>query len=91
MDQLINAVSGPFGALALSVAILWWLANKIVPIIQAYLEKQNDRLGDLVRAIEKTVNAHEADRKTFEKALTNLSTRLGRVEEDLSTIKEKLQ
>jgi len=90
MEAFITTVSGPLGALALSVAILWWLANRIVPVMQSYLEKQNDRLGDLVGAIEKTVTAHEADRKTFEKALGNLSSRLGKVEEDLTIIKDKL-
>lgn len=90
MEAFIATVSGPLGALALSVGILYWLASKVVPIMQTYLEKQNDRLGDLVGAIEKTVTAHEKDRETFEKALNNLSRRLGKVEEDVHTIKEKL-
>ena len=90
METFITTVSGPLGALALSVGILYWRASKVVPIMQTYLEKQNERLGDLVQAIEKTVIAHEKDRDTFEKALNNLSRRLGKVEEDVHTIKEKL-
>lgn len=90
METFITTVSGPLGALALSVGILYWLASKVVPIMQTYLEKQNERLGDLVQAIEKTVIAHEKDRDTFEKALNNLSRRLGKVEEDVHAIKEKL-
>ena len=90
MEQIVAAVTGPFGALALSVGILVYLAKQIVPMLKSYLETQSQRLGDMVNALQKTVDAHEADRKTFEAALSQLDTRLDRVETDIHAIKTKL-
>lgn len=87
---LIEAVTGPLGALVLSTAILYWLAAKVLPILQKYLETQNEKLHDLVRALEKTVDSHEADRKTFEAAISGLTQRLDTVEDDVKSIKQKL-
>lgn len=90
MDKFIAAVTGPLGALALSVAILVWLAKQIVPMLKAYLESQSQGLKDMVHALQKTVDAHEADRKTFEAALSQLDSRLDRVETDIHAIKNKI-
>ena len=90
MEAFITAVTGPLGALALSVGILWWLATKLVPVLQAYLESQATSLRNMVTALEKTVTAHERDRKMFEAAISQLDTRLDRVESDIHTIKTKL-
>jgi hypothetical protein len=87
---LIEAVTGPLGALVLSTAILYWLASRVLPILQKYLETQNEKLHDLVRALEKTVDSHEADRKTFETAISGLTQRLDNVEDDVRVIKQKL-
>jgi hypothetical protein len=84
----LSAVTGPFGALILSIAILYWVANKALPILQRYLEEQNSKFGDLVKALEKTVNSHDADRRTFENAIASLTTRLDKVEDDIKDIKE---
>lgn len=90
MEQIVAAVTGPFGALALSVAILVWLAKQIVPMLKAYLESQSDGLKNMVTALQKTVDSHEADRKTFEAALSQLDSRLDRVETDIHAIKNKI-
>jgi hypothetical protein len=90
MEAFITAVTGPLGALALSVGILWWLATRLVPVLQAYLESQAASLRNMVTALEKTVIAHERDRKMFEAAISQLDTRLDRVESDIHTIKTKL-
>lgn len=90
MEQIVAAVTGPFGALALSVAILVWLAKQIVPMLRAYLESQSDGLKNMVTALQKTVDSHEADRKTFEAALSQLDSRLDRVETDIHAIKNKI-
>lgn len=89
-NTALNAVTGPFGALLLSIAILYWIANKALPILQRYLEDQNAKFGDLVKALEKTVNSHDADRRTFEAAISNLTTRLDKVEDDIKVIKDKV-
>ena len=88
--SVLNMITGPLGALVLSTAILYWLANKIVPILQKYLEGQNEKFGDLVKALEKTVDSHEADRHTFESAIAGLTQRLDNVEDDVKQIKDKI-
>lgn len=90
MEQVIAAITGPLGALALSVAILYWLATQLVPVLKAYLEAQSQGLKDMVFALQKTVDAHEADRKTFEAALSQIDARLDRVETDIHAIKIKI-
>ena len=90
MEAVITAVTGPLGALALSVGILWWLATRLVPVLQAYLETQATSLKNMVTALEKTVAAHERDRKMFEAAISQLDNRLDRVESDIHAIKTKI-
>lgn len=90
MEPLIAAVTGPLGALALSVAILWWLAKAVVPVLKGYLDTQNEKLGGLVSAVEKTVAAHVEDRKVFEQAIQNLTTRVDKIEDDVHHIRAKL-
>lgn len=89
-NEALGVVTGPFGALILSTGILYWLASRVLPILQKYLEDQNAKLHDLVRALEKTVDSHEADRKTFEAAISGLSHRLDTVEDDVKIIKDKI-
>jgi len=90
MEAFITAVTGPLGALALAVGILWWLASQIVPVLKSYLESQSAELKHMVTALQKTVESHDADRKTFEAALSQIDARLDRVESDIHTIKNKL-
>ena len=90
LETFVAAVTGPLGALALSVCILWWLATRLVPVLQAYLESQATSLKNMVTALEKTVAAHERDRKMFEAAISQLDNRLDRVESDIHAIKTKI-
>jgi hypothetical protein len=97
MEQFITLVSGPFGALALSVGILVWLAKIVVPILKAYLEGQNEKFGvmaksmeSLAAAVDRTVSAHEADRTTFENTIATLTTRVDKIEVDVHHIRSKL-
>lgn len=90
MEALIGMVTGPLGALALSVGILWWLANKILPILQKYFDGHNEKLGKLVDALEKTVDAHEEDRKVFTETIAGITQRLDKVEDDVNLIKDKI-
>ncbi len=87
METFITTVSGPLGALGLSVGILYWLASRVVPVMQTYLESQNERLHELVLALNRTIDAHEKDRLTFEKSIENINGRIDKVE----VVVEKLQ
>lgn len=90
MEALVGMATGPLGALALSVAILWWLANKVVPVMERYLTGQNEKIGKLVSALETTVSEHVKDREAFEDAIATISQRLDKVEQDVDTIKAKV-
>lgn len=87
---ILEMITGPFAALILSIGILYWLATKILPILQRYLEDQSSKLGDLVRALEKTVESHDADRQTFEAAISSLTRRIDVVEDSINDIKDKI-
>lgn len=86
MEGVIAAVSGPFGALALCLFILYWIANKVVPVLQRYLESQSKQLAELVAALNRTIDAHEKDRASFERSIARLGGRLERVETDVSAL-----
>ena len=86
MEGVIATVSGPFGALVLSVGTLWWLANRVVPVLQKYLEAQSTQLAGLVAALNRTIDAHEKDRASFERSIARLGGRLERVETDVSAL-----
>lgn len=90
MEAFIAAVSGPLGALGLSVGILYWLASRVVPVMQKYLEAQSDRLHELVIALNRTIDAHEKDRQTFEKSIENINGRIDKVETMVDKIQSKL-
>jgi ABC-type amino acid transport system permease subunit len=41
---ILEMITGPFAALILSIGILYWLATKILPILQRYLEDRAQSL-----------------------------------------------
>lgn len=88
--ELIQLATGPLGALALSVGLIIWMAKFLLPVLQNYLEKQSSHLGDLIVALNKTVSAHEHDRKVFSGAINTLSVRLEKVEDGVENINERL-
>jgi len=90
MEGLVALVTGPFGALALAVGILWWLANKMLPVLQAYFDGHNEKLGKLVVALEKTVDTHEKDRETFTETIAGITKRIEAVEDKVEIIHKKL-
>jgi len=90
MEQFVALATGPLGALALSVGILWWLANRVLPVLTKYFDGHNEKLGQLVSALEKTVDAHEADRLLFTDSLKSLSSRVEKVEDTVSLIAKKI-
>jgi hypothetical protein len=87
MEIAISAITGPFGALVISVGILYWIGNRFIPILQKYFDGQNEQLIGLVKALNKTVDAHEKDRKAFEEAISTLAIRIEKVEEEVEDIK----
>lgn len=90
MEQFAALVTGPLGALALSVGILWWLANRILPVLTRYFDGHNEKLGKLVDALEKTVDTHEKDRETFTQTIAGITQRLDAVEDKVEIIHKKI-
>ena len=87
---IVQLITGPAGALVITVCILFYLAKTLVPMLKEYLTQQNKNLAELVKALEKTVDEHAKDRITFESAISNLSVRIEKVEHDVEIIKEKV-
>lgn len=89
MDIAIALVSGPFGALALSVGLLVWLTKVIFPMLRDYLETQNKSLSRLVDTLRDTVAAHQSDRVAFVESLEKLGARIERVEQSVKKLVDK--
>ena len=89
MDIAVALVSGPFGALALSVGLLVWITKVIFPMLRDYLEQQNRSLSRLVSALSYTVAEHKADREMFVASLEKLGARIERVEDTLKHLTRK--
>jgi F0F1-type ATP synthase membrane subunit b/b' len=81
---LISLLTGPTGALALSVGILVWLGKTAVPILKTYLEKQNDLIAELVKS-------HQRDRDSFVASLDKISDRLDKMSEATNAIHSTVQ
>jgi len=88
--ELLTLVTGPLGALGLSVGILVYLAKVLLPVLRDYLEKQSSHLGELIAALNRTVEAHEHDREAFTTSLLQLSSRVEKVETTLDSIAKKI-
>jgi len=89
MDIAIALVSGPFGALALSVGLLVWITKVIFPMLKDYLETQNKSLSRLVSALSDTVAEHKADREMFVASLEKLGARIEKVEDAVKHLTRK--
>lgn len=90
INEAIGAITGPFGALILSAAILYWLSQQLLPIIQKYLDRQNEKFEKMINTLDMTVKSHEKDRKVFESAILHISNRLEKLEDDVKEIKSKV-
>jgi uncharacterized coiled-coil protein SlyX len=88
--ELLTLVTGPLGALGLSVGLIVWAGKFMLPMLKEYLEKQSAHLGNLVEALNKTVAEHSKDRDAFAAGLLHLSVRLEKVETVVEGIAKKI-
>jgi len=88
--ELLTLVTGPLGALGLSVGLIVWMGKVLLPVLRSYLEKQSAHLGELIAALNRTVEAHEHDREAFTTSLLQLSSRVEKVETTLDSIAKKI-
>lgn len=88
--EIVGLLTGPLGALGLSVGALVWLAKSVLPVLKEYLEKQSSHLEGLVHALNKTVDEHSKDREAFAAGLLQLSLRVEKVETTLDSIAKKI-
>jgi hypothetical protein len=88
--ELLTLVTGPLGALGLSVGLIVWMGKVLLPVLRNYLEKQSEHLGELIKELNRTVTSHEADRILFADSLMRLSVRVERVEEVVESIARKI-
>ena len=80
----ISLITGPAGALALAVGMLWWLGNAALPLLKSYLLRQNDLIAELVKS-------HQADRDSFVASLDKISDRLDKMSEATTSIHSTVQ
>lgn len=88
--ELLTLVTGPLGALGLSVGLIVWAGKFMLPMLKEYLEKQSAHLGNLVDALNKTVAEHAKDREAFAAGLLQLSVRVENVETTLDSIAKRI-
>ena len=88
--EMIGLLTGPLGALGLSVGLLVYLAKTVIPMLKEYLENQSSHLGKLVEALNRTVAEHAKDREAFAAGLLQLSVRVEMVEEVVESIARKI-
>lgn len=89
MDIAVSLVSGPFGALILSISIIVWITKKLFPLLENYLEKQNKTLIQLCDTLRDTVASHQSDRVAFVASLEKLGERIERVESSVKKLVDK--
>lgn len=90
MDQLQPSMSllemmiGPMGGLITVFVVLYgtWILLKryIIPLVENAVNRHLEQ-------VEKLIVSHDEDRKTFEKGMLSLSTKLDRIHEDIAGIK----
>ena len=90
VTSVLSLASGPAGGLVVCFSILWWIANRALPVFQKYLEDQNQTLRDLVTSIDTTVQEHKNDRVVFERAIANLSVSIQSVDQRLVVVESEL-
>jgi uncharacterized coiled-coil protein SlyX len=88
--EIIGLVTGPLGALGLSVGLIIWAGKFVLPMLKDYLERQSAHLGNLIEALNKTVAEHAKDREAFAAGLLQLSVRVEKVETTLDSIAKKI-
>jgi chromosome segregation ATPase len=91
VSSVLSLASGPAGGLAVCFSILWWIANRALPVFQKYLEDQNETLRSLVTSIDATVQEHKKDREVFEQAIASLSVSIQSVDERLAIVESDIE
>lgn len=86
-ELLIKAALGPGGALAVLLLVLGAIyrlsVNHGFPILKQYVTDQQENIKDILKE-------HKEDRKVFKEAVTALTTRYDKLEEDVHDIKTDL-
>lgn len=87
VELVLTAISGPASGIAVALMSMGAFGYFLIK----YLLPQQER------SLDKVLQSHEADRKTFEKSILSVSKRIDKVEEaveevakNVSIIKEKL-
>lgn len=80
LDVLIQAATGSAGAVVVCLLVMFASYNLFIKHILPHHEKQ----------IDKVLDDNREQRKTFEKAVTGMTKRLDKIEDDITIIKEKL-
>lgn len=84
----LTLATGPAGAVVVLLVILvgvWHVANKnVFPLIKGFIEQNQKNL-------ENIMTEHSKDRMAFEKAITSLTKRQDKFEDDIIDIKADIR
>jgi hypothetical protein len=76
VELLINAVAGPASGIVVSLIAMGAFGYFLIKYLLPAQE----------RSLDKVLQSHESDRKTFEKSILTVSKRIDKVEENLEEV-----
>ena len=76
IELLINAVAGPASGIVVALIAMGAFGYFLIKFLLPQQE----------RSLDKVLQSHEADRKTFEKSILTVSKRIDKVEENLEEV-----
>jgi|TARA_R110000803_G_C11733261_1_gene289955 hypothetical protein len=87
MEEYINLILGPFGALVVMAFVLFGLyrvgIKHILPLIKSSIDKHLEQ-------VDRMLDSHKEDREIFKETIKQIVSRLDKVEDDVSYIKGKI-
>lgn len=87
MEQILQMVLGPFGALVVLCVVIYGLyslgTKHLLPIMQGAVDRHLDQ-------VDRMLNEHREDREIFKATIEKIVDRLDKVEDDVAYIKGRI-
>ena len=86
-EEILGLVTGPFGAFAVLLGVIWVSYNMVVkhllPLAKHFIDNH-------LRQIDQLLEEHREDRRIYKESITKIIDRLDKVEDDVAYIKGSL-
>lgn len=87
MEQVLEYIAGPTGGMVVAALTMYGgyklVVVHLLPLAKQWIERHFAHIDTLMEE-------HRQDREVFQTAITNLAGRLDNIEEDVESIKERL-